>query len=63
LRSLEDLHSEYRAAAATAAQKNLELEDIIQASNAAADEAKSQLREFETRFIAVEQKNVELEQQ
>ncbi|KAG2711425.1 hypothetical protein I3760_04G076600 [Carya illinoinensis] len=63
LRSLEELHNETGVAAATTTQKNLELEDIIQASNAAAEEAKLQLRELETRCIAAEQKNVELEQQ
>ncbi|KAH7533609.1 hypothetical protein FEM48_Zijuj04G0149900 [Ziziphus jujuba var. spinosa] len=63
LKSLEELHTESGAAAATVTQKNLELEDIVRSSNAAVEEAKSQLREFETRFIEAEQKNVELEQQ
>ncbi|KAL6983190.1 hypothetical protein U1Q18_016583 [Sarracenia purpurea var. burkii] len=62
LKSLEELHHESGYAATTAQNRNLELEDIIQASNAAAAEAKSQLREVEMRFIAAEQKNVELEQ-
>ncbi|KAK0584572.1 hypothetical protein LWI29_015388 [Acer saccharum] len=63
LKSLEELHNESGVVAATATQKNLELEDIIRASNEEAEEAKSQLREIETRFIAAEQKNAELEQQ
>ncbi|KAJ6408498.1 hypothetical protein OIU84_011755 [Salix udensis] len=63
LKFLEDLHSESRAAAATASQKNLELEDLIQASSDAAEEAKSQLRELEIQFIAAEKKSVEFEQQ
>ncbi|KAF3443218.1 hypothetical protein FNV43_RR12900 [Rhamnella rubrinervis] len=63
LKSLEELHNESGAAAATASQKNIELEDIVRASNEAVEEAKSQLRELETRFIEAEQKNMELEQQ
>ncbi|KAK1393430.1 hypothetical protein POM88_012486 [Heracleum sosnowskyi] len=63
LKSLEELHHESGYAATTATQKNVELEEVLQASNAAAEEAKSQLRELETRFIAAEQKNLELGQQ
>lgn len=63
LKSLEELHLESGSLAASATQKTLELQDIIQVSTSAAEEAKSQLRELETRFLASEQKNVELEQQ
>ncbi|KAF8390899.1 hypothetical protein HHK36_023198 [Tetracentron sinense] len=63
LKSLEELHQESGVVAATATQKNVELEDIVRASNAAADEAKSELREIETQFISAEKRNVELEQQ
>ncbi|KAF5748867.1 myosin-9-like [Tripterygium wilfordii] len=63
LKSLEELHNESGVAAITATQKNTELEELIRTTNEAAEEAKSQLRELETRFIAVEQRNVELEQQ
>ncbi|KAJ7959692.1 Myosin-11 isoform X1 [Quillaja saponaria] len=63
LKSLEDLYNESGTAASTATLRNLELEDLIQASNMTAEEANSQLRELETRFIAAEHKNVELEEQ
>ncbi|KAF8412706.1 hypothetical protein HHK36_000674 [Tetracentron sinense] len=63
LKSLDELHQETGVVATTATQKNLELEDIVKASNAAAEGAKSQLREIETQLVSAEQKNVELEQQ
>ncbi|CAL0304325.1 unnamed protein product [Lupinus luteus] len=63
VKSLGDLHTEFGTAADTASQRNLELEEHIQDSNAAAWVAKSQLRELETQFTEVEKKNVELEQQ
>ncbi|XP_027911837.1 putative leucine-rich repeat-containing protein DDB_G0290503 [Vigna unguiculata] len=63
VKSLEDLHNESGAAAATATQRSLELEGHIQTSVEAAEAAKAQLRDLETRFIAAEQKNLELEQQ
>ncbi|CAK9135552.1 unnamed protein product [Ilex paraguariensis] len=63
LKSLEELHHESGYAVTTTTQKNLELEDMLRASSAAAEEAKSELREFKTSFMAAEQKTVELEQQ
>ncbi|XP_042504985.1 putative leucine-rich repeat-containing protein DDB_G0290503 isoform X2 [Macadamia integrifolia] len=63
LKSLEESHQESGVAAATVTQRNMELEDIIRASNAAVEEAKSHLREIEMRLIASEQKNTEFEQQ
>ncbi|KAI3893222.1 hypothetical protein MKW92_043077 [Papaver armeniacum] len=62
LKSVEDLHQESGVVAASATQKNVELEDILRASHAEVEEAKSQLREIETKLISSEQKNVELEQ-
>ncbi|GAB4848183.1 hypothetical protein Ancab_002851 [Ancistrocladus abbreviatus] len=63
LKSLQGLHEESGAAAAAAAQKNLELEDIIQAANAATEEVKLQLQVLESRFKASEERNIKLEQQ
>ncbi|KAF6172351.1 hypothetical protein GIB67_024973 [Kingdonia uniflora] len=63
LKSLENLHQESGVFATATTEKNLQLEDIIQTSVAAAEEAKLQLREMETELISVKQKNVELEQQ
>ncbi|KAF9587595.1 hypothetical protein IFM89_004427 [Coptis chinensis] len=63
LKSLDELHQESGSVAATATQRSLDLEDIVQASNTATEEAKSHLREIETKLISAEQKNLELEQQ
>lgn len=63
LKSLEELHSASVDAAAAATQRNGELESIVQASTAAAEEAKAQVKELELHFLAAEQKNKELEEQ
>ncbi|KAK3444654.1 hypothetical protein EUGRSUZ_A00904 [Eucalyptus grandis] len=63
LKSLEELHNASGEAAAAATQRNVELESIVQASTAAAEEAKAQMKELEARFIAAEQKSKELEEQ
>ncbi|KAL3502395.1 hypothetical protein ACH5RR_036844 [Cinchona calisaya] len=62
LKTLEEIHHESGYAVDITNRKNLELEEIIRASSAAADEAKSQLREFESHCIASEQRSLELEQ-
>lgn len=62
LKTLEELQFESGHATTTANQKNVELEDLLQASYAAAEHAKAQLVESESRFIAAEQRNLELEQ-
>ncbi|KAJ6741556.1 EARLY ENDOSOME ANTIGEN [Salix viminalis] len=54
---------ESRVAAKNRSQKNLELDDLIQASSDAPEEAKSQPRELEIQLIAAEKKSVEFEQQ
>ncbi|KAK6918034.1 hypothetical protein RJ641_016456 [Dillenia turbinata] len=63
LKSLEELHHESGNAAATAAQRSLELEDLVKASTVAAEEAQLQLQALETRSILAEQKNAQLGQQ
>ncbi|KAG8387100.1 hypothetical protein BUALT_Bualt03G0218200 [Buddleja alternifolia] len=62
LKALEEIHTESGHAVTTANLKKLELEKTLQMLSIAAEEAKSQLRESETRSIAAEQRVVELEQ-
>ncbi|XP_022862561.1 LOW QUALITY PROTEIN: myosin-9-like [Olea europaea var. sylvestris] len=62
LKTLEELHSESGNVVTTTNQKNVELEDMVRVLSAAAEEAKSQLRESETRCMVAEQRSVELEQ-
>ncbi|KAK9156265.1 hypothetical protein Sjap_003745 [Stephania japonica] len=62
LKVLEEHSQKSSSLVSSAQQRSVELEDTIQASNAAAEEAKLQLREIETQLISAEQKNVELEQ-
>ncbi|XP_038985675.1 myosin-9-like isoform X3 [Phoenix dactylifera] len=63
LKSLEGFHQESRIAAETATKRSLELEDLIQASNAAEEGLKALLRETEMRLSSTEEQNMELEQQ
>ncbi|KAG1365102.1 myosin-9 [Cocos nucifera] len=63
LKSLKGFHQESSIAAETATRRSLELEDLMQASNAAEENLKAQLRETEMRLASTEKQKMELEQQ
>ncbi|KAJ6802101.1 myosin-2 heavy chain-like isoform X1 [Iris pallida] len=63
LKSLEELHGESRLVADNYTRRSLELEGLLQSSNAAEEEVRELLRETQTKLAAAEQQNVKLEEQ
>ncbi|URE13289.1 hypothetical protein MUK42_24000 [Musa troglodytarum] len=60
---LEQLYHESRITAEVSAKRNLELEGLVQSSNAAEESIRKQLKESEMKLASSEKKNMELEQQ
>ncbi|RRT84634.1 hypothetical protein B296_00005052 [Ensete ventricosum] len=60
---LEQLYHESRITAEVSAERNLELEGLVQSSNAAEENIRKQLEESEMKLASSEKKNMELEQQ
>lgn len=54
LKSYEEIRSESKYSEASALEKNLELEDLIRAADSAAETARLQLQDCESKLKAVE---------
>nr|XP_009399253.1 PREDICTED: sporulation-specific protein 15-like [Musa acuminata subsp. malaccensis] len=63
LELVEQLHHESRTVTEAATKRNIELEDLVHASNAAEEDLRSQLKDSEMRLASTEKRIMELEQQ